>query len=119
MNVVIDMQFSRDDSPIYIAEVLGLRLKRARLNKNLTQDEVAQLAWVSRRTVLNAEKGDVRLADLIAILQVLKLVDQLNLFLPEMPFSPIQLLKFRGKVRRRASGKSEKSKNTNVKISDW
>lgn len=100
------MQFNRDDFPAYIAEVLGERLKRARLNKNLTQNEVAQLAWVSRRTVLNAEKGEVRLADLIAILQVLNLVDQLNFFLPEAPFSPIQLLKLRGKTRQRASGKS-------------
>lgn len=119
MNVVIDMQFNRNDFPVYIAEVLGERLKRARLNINLTQNEVAQLAWVSRRTVLNAEKGDVRLTDLIAILQALNLVDQLNLFLPEMPFSPIQLLKLRGKTRQRASGKNEKSKNTDVKTLDW
>lgn len=113
------MKFNRNDFPVYIAEVLGERLKRARLNKNLTQNEVAQLAWVSRRTVLNAEKGDVRLTDLIAILQALNLVDQLNLFLPEMPFSPIQLLKLRGKTRQRASGKNEKFKNTDVKTLDW
>lgn len=80
------MQFNRDDFPVYIAKVLEERLKRARLNKNLTQNEVAQLAWISRRTVLNAEKGDVRLADLIAILKALNLVDQLSLFLPEVLF---------------------------------
>ncbi|TCB58250.1 helix-turn-helix domain-containing protein [Acinetobacter terrae] len=55
------MQFHRSDFPISIAEALGDRLKRARLNKNLTQNEVAQLAWISRRTVLNAEKGDVHI----------------------------------------------------------
>lgn len=113
------MKFNSNDFPVYIAEVLGERLKRARLNKNLTQNEVAQLAWVSRRTVLNAEKGDVRLADLIAILQALNLVEQLNLFLPETPFSPIQLLKLKGKTRQRASGKNEKSRKTNVKTLDW
>jgi len=44
------MQFHRSDFPISIAEALGDRLKRARLNKNLTQNEVAQLAWISRRS---------------------------------------------------------------------
>ena len=34
------MQFHRSDFPISIAEALGDRLKRARLNKNLTQNEV-------------------------------------------------------------------------------
>lgn len=40
------MQFHRNDFPISIAEALGDRLKRVRLNKNLTQNEVAQLAWI-------------------------------------------------------------------------
>ncbi len=53
MNVIKDMQFHRNDFPVSIAEALGDRLKRVRLNKNLTQNEVAQLAWISRRTVLN------------------------------------------------------------------
>lgn len=38
------MQFHRNDFPTSIAEALGSRLKRARLNKNFTQNEVAQLA---------------------------------------------------------------------------
>lgn len=57
------MQVHRDNFPNSIAEALGNRLKCARLNKNLTQNEVAQLAWISRRRVLNAEKGDVRLVE--------------------------------------------------------
>lgn len=113
------MQFHNNDFPITIAEALGERLKRARLNKNLTQNEVAQLAWISRRAVLNAEKGDVRLADLVAILQALDLVDQLNLFLPEQPLSPIQLLKLRGKTRKRASGKYQKDNNESSEFLEW
>lgn len=72
------MQFHRNDFPITIAEALGSRFKRARLNKNLTQYEVSQLACVSRRAVLNAEKGDVRLVDLVDILQALDLADCLK-----------------------------------------
>ena len=48
------MMYSENDSPIYIAAVLGQRLKRIRLNLDMTQEEVASKAWVSRRTVLNA-----------------------------------------------------------------
>lgn len=56
--------YSKNDSSEYIASVFGERLKRLRLNKDMTQVEVAEKAWVKRRTVLNAEKGDVRLSGL-------------------------------------------------------
>lgn len=92
-----------------LAIELGVRLQRARLNLNLTQLEVAQHAGVSRKVVMNAEAGQVSLENLIAILITLDLVGQLDLFLPEQPFSPIQLLKLRGKVRQRASRKTEKN----------
>ncbi|MBD8009754.1 helix-turn-helix domain-containing protein [Acinetobacter pecorum] len=88
---------------------LGQRLQRARLNLNLTQLEVAQRTGVSRKVVMNAEAGQVSLENLIAILMTLDLLDHLDSFLPEQPFSPIQLLKLRGKVRQRASRKSDKN----------
>ena len=40
------MMYSENDSPIYIAAVLGQRLKRIRLNLDMTQEEVASKAWV-------------------------------------------------------------------------
>ena len=40
--------------------------------------------------MLNAERGDVRLADLIAILRDLNMLEQLDSFLPEPPSSPIK-----------------------------
>ncbi|MGS4869460.1 helix-turn-helix domain-containing protein [Acinetobacter baumannii] len=101
------MKFHKSDNPSYIAEVVGLRLKRARLNRDMTQVEVADRAWVSKRTVLKAEKGDVRMADLIAILQALEMLDEIDSFLPEPPLSPIELLKLRGKIRKRASGNNK------------
>ena len=39
-----------------LAEEIGDRLKQARLNRDLTQSEVAKLAGIARKTVLNAEK---------------------------------------------------------------
>ena len=82
------MMYSENDSPIYIAAVLGQRLKRIRLNLDMTQEEVASKAWVSRRTVLNAEKGDAKLSDLIAILGALNMLNNFNVLIPEVPLSP-------------------------------
>lgn len=91
-------------SPAVIAEELGQRLKQARLNRDLTQLEVAERAGVSRKTVLNAEKGKTQLEALVAILQALDLTAQLDQFLPPQPPSPLQLAKLQGKQRQRASG---------------
>ena len=95
-------------SPAAIAELLGQRLKQARLNRDLTQLEVAERAGVGRKAVLNAEKGKAQLEVLIAILQVLELTAQLDHFLPPQPPSPIQLAKLQGKRRQRASGQRGK-----------
>ena len=91
-------------SPSAIAEELGARLKQARLNADKTQVEVAELAGVTRKTVLNAEKGKVPLESMIAIMGALKLTAQLDNFLPPQAISPIQLAKLQGRKRQRASG---------------
>ena len=97
-------------SPAAIAEEFGNRLKQARLNADLTQAELASKTGLNRRTILNAEKGDVQLKNLIAILVSLGMADQLNLFLPVQEISPLQLAKLKGQKRQRAS-KSTKRKS--------
>lgn len=91
-------------SPAAIAEELGERLKQARLNADLTQSDVARLAGLSRKVVLNAEKGKTQLEAFIAILAALNLTEHLDRFLPKQTISPIQLAKMQGKHRQRASG---------------
>ena len=91
-------------SPAAIIEELGGRLKQARLNADFTQAEVASLAGVSRKAVLNAEKGKTQLETLVAIMLALNLSDQLDQFLPLQNISPIQLAKLQGRKRQRASG---------------
>lgn len=91
-----------------LAEEIGDRLKQARLNRDLTQSEVAELAGIARKTVLNAEKGKVQLDIMIAILMTLDLAQQMDLFLPEQEISPLQLAKLQGKKRQRASGQRSK-----------
>ena len=97
-------------SPAAIAKELGNRLKQARLNANLTQAEVASRAGLNRRTILNAEKGNVQLKNLVAILDAMDRVDSLNMFLPVQEISPIQLAKLKGQERQRAS----KSRKRNI-----
>ncbi len=92
-----------------IAEELGHRLKQARLNGDLTQAELASRTGLNRRTILNAEKGNAQLKNIVAILVSLDIVDQLDMFLPVPEISPLQLAKLKGRERQRAS-KSKKEK---------
>ena len=99
-----------------IAEEFGERLKQARLNIDLTQVEIAKQAGVSRKAVLNAEKGKVQLEVLVAIMGALQLTGQLDSFLPVQAISPIQLAKLQGKKRQRASGQRVSDKQ---ELSVW
>lgn len=96
------MEFNKM-SPRAIAEELGNRLKQARLRADLTQSAVASRSGLSRKTILNAEKGKVQLENLVAILVAMDMVEQLNLFLPVQEISPIQMAKLKGQQRQRAS----------------
>ena len=105
-----------NQSPAAVAKVLGKRLKQARLNIDMTQAEISQTTGLSRKVVINAEKGQVKLDGLIAILMALGLVEQLEQFLPEQPISPLQLAKLSGKKRQRSSGKVHSKQES---ISTW
>ncbi len=60
-------------SPEALAERLGQRLKQARLNANLTQTDIAERAGLSRKVVMNVEKGKAQLLSFIAIMMALNL----------------------------------------------
>jgi putative transcriptional regulator len=92
-----------------ILREIGERLKRARLQRNMTQATLSDLTGVSRRTIQKTEEGDVStLKTLIALLRGLDLLDQLNLLQPETLQSSIQL----GKLRQRASGAGRKPRSS-------
>ncbi len=106
----------KNATALVLAEEIGDRLKQARLNRDLTQSEVAVLAGISRKTVLNAEKGKVQLDIMIAILMALDLTEQIDTFLPKQEISPLQLAKLQGKKRQRASGRRI---NKDEKTPEW
>ncbi len=101
------------------AEALGERLKQARLNADMTQANLAQIAGVSRKVVLNAEKGKVQLEAFVALMLALNLADQLDKFLPPQTISPVQLAKLHARQRKRASRASNEVTKPTTPASDW
>jgi transcriptional regulator with XRE-family HTH domain len=84
---------------------LGSRLARARLERNLTQEELGDQAGVGRPTVQRLEAGEpIKVTSLIRVLRVLGLIEGLDRAVPEPVPSPIERLKLSGKERRRATG---------------
>ena len=99
--------YGMSDSAI-IAE-LGNRLKNYRLRKNCTQEELAQKSGVSLGSVHKIECGKaVSFATIVSVMRTLRLLDNFEILLPAPSTSPIELLKLRGKTRRRASKKSNR-----------
>ncbi len=88
-----------------VLELIGNRISRLRLEKNLTQADLARLAGVGLRTVQRLEAGQAgtQLSGFVRICRSLDILDRWNLFLPEPVESPMDQLKRYGKERKRAS----------------
>lgn len=100
-----------DTSDAEVLETLGERLLRTRLERDMTQAQLAELAGVGKRTIERLEAGSVgaQLSVFIRICRALGLLERLDLFIPEPAPSPIEQLKLRGKQRKRASGKRKRT----------
>jgi transcriptional regulator with XRE-family HTH domain len=86
---------------------IGERLKRHRLNRNLSQKEVSERAGIGLASVARLEDGKgSTLANFIRVLTALDALNSLDAFLPMPSISPIQLAKLHGKERQKASKKS-------------
>lgn len=86
----------------------GKRLAQHRLNLGISQIDLAEQAGVSATTVHRMEKGlSIQLGNLIRILRVLDLGKNLDVLLPELPPSPIELAKFDRERRKRAPRKRQ------------
>jgi putative transcriptional regulator len=95
-------------SPSALCQQLGERIKRVRLNQNLTQRDVAENSGLSIKAVHST----------VAVLQVLGVADQLQLLMPEPPISPRQLIKLKGKERRRASSARSQADDSEPPVRD-
>ena len=90
-----------------VLEELGRRLERRRIDLKLTQAKLAEQSGVSKRTVERMEAGAAtQTRNLIRILRILDLLQGLDQLIPETGPRPMDLLKLKGKERKRASSSS-------------
>jgi len=100
------MKISRSLADEAILAEIGERITRRRLDLELTQAAVAEQAGVAKRTLERVEAGhSAQMSSLIRILRVLDGLPGLERMLPEAGPGPMDLLKRKGKVRQRASGR--------------
>lgn len=98
---------------------LGGRLARIRLERNLTQAQLAEQSGVSKRTVERLESGAVatQLSGFIRVCRVLDVLDRFDTLIAEPMPSPVAQLKLRGKQRQRAY--ATKTKKPAAKKWQW
>lgn len=96
---------------------IGRRIRRKRLDKNITQQTLADRAGLSRTTISDLERGaPAGVLVLIQVLRALGALGELDAFLPDPGPSPLQLARLKGRERQRAS---RRSSDDNKGESDW
>ena len=90
-----------------LLKLIGERLARLRLSRNLTQGQLAEQAGLGLRTVQRLELGAAatQLSGFVRVCRVLGLVERFEALLPEEVASPIAQLQLQGRRRQRATGK--------------
>lgn len=89
-------------SDIAILEEIGAKIKRERVDTQLTQEELARQAGVSLATVRRLEGGvAISMRQVLMVMRALRMLDNLSLAFPDKDISPIQLLENHGKEPKR------------------
>jgi len=100
--------------------IIGERIKQYRLNQNVSQESLANLAGLSRNAIVKAEKGGSGLDTYIAIMNALGRIDVFDAAFPEESVSPIQMVERNKRKRQRASANVRSSNmDKNTKALDW
>ena len=99
------MKITKQSTDALVLAELGGRLAQTRLNRNLTQAQLATEAGVSLRTIQRLELGAVatQLAGFVRVCRALDLIERFDLLVPEPVPSPVAQLKLGRRRRQRAS----------------
>jgi transcriptional regulator with XRE-family HTH domain len=96
------MKITTELTDIAALHEIGERLARRRIDAGWTQAQLAEEAGISKRTVERIEAGhSTDFVMLLRVLRVLKLLEVLDQLVPDLPQSPLTLLKGRGRLRKR------------------
>jgi transcriptional regulator with XRE-family HTH domain len=88
-----------------IAAMIGQRIEQIRLERNISQGELAGTVGISPKTYRKLVDEGGKLETLIAVLRVLDRLELADTFIPQESISPLELVKLKGQERRRASRK--------------
>ena len=88
-----------------LLQELGRRIAQQRLERNLSQAQLAEESGISKRTLERLEAGAAatQLSLFLRVLRQLDLLERLDLLLPEPQPSPLALLELQKAGRKRAS----------------
>jgi transcriptional regulator with XRE-family HTH domain len=96
---------------IILAE-LGARITQRRIELGLSQADLAEQAGIGKRTLERIEAGATsQTTTLVRVLRGLKMLERLDAMIPESGPSPMDLLKLKGKTRKRAPRARQKPAN--------
>ncbi len=83
---------------------LGTRIARLRIDKGLTQQELAREAAIGLASLVRLENGDnSRMTTIIKVLRELGRLEALDVMLPAAEVRPMELLRNSGKAKRRVT----------------
>jgi transcriptional regulator with XRE-family HTH domain len=94
-----------------VIEELGARLRAIRLQRNLSQERLAEEAGIGRVTLQRLEEGkaNASMPSLIKVLRALDLSEGLDQLIPAPRPSPVEEADRRRRPRRRASSSGPKA----------
>lgn len=115
------MDITQQSTDSTTLQEIGARLAQYRLNRNLTQEQLAREAGVSLSTLNRMESGkSSQTTNLIRVLRALDLLANIDLIVPPPAISPLQQLQLEGKTRKRARPKkADSSKRSSAQPWTW
>ena len=112
-NYIIFVPKNRNDmwtelSDPAILQKMGRRMRDYRIRMEMTQSELAEKSGVSMGTIVRVEQGNpISTLLLISILRTMGLLENLEVLLPELSISPLQMRKLQGKKVQRIRHKKD------------